>query len=56
MFTFLNIECAILETERGERMRYFIGKVKLEHKIESHTDKGTAACDQLAAKSLAYIL
>lgn len=36
-------------------MRYFIGKVKLEHKIESHTEKGSAASDQLAVKSLAYI-
>ncbi len=36
-------------------MRYFIGKVKLEHKIMPRTEKGEAALDQLAAKSLSYI-
>ena len=36
-------------------MRYFIGKVKLEHKIMPHTEKGEAQLDQFAAKSLAYI-
>ena len=36
-------------------MRYFIGKAKLEHKIMPGTEKGEAALDQLAAKSLSYI-
>ena len=36
-------------------MRYFIGKVKLEHKIMPRTAKGETALDQLAAKSLSYI-
>lgn len=36
-------------------MRYFICKVKLDNKIVSHSDKGEAALEQLAAKSLSYI-